>query len=139
MKFSFRNFNIEDYDEVYQLWLAEPGIKVTEADSKDNICKLLERSPGISQVAEYQGGIVGCVLASEDTRRGYIHHLVVKSEFRHRGLGSQLMSRVEERLRNLGISKIHLFILKNNLDVKEFYRKIGWIEREDISIMSKQL
>ena len=128
-----------DYAAIRRLWEQEPGIFIAGVDSEENVCRLLERSPGISLVAERNGDIVGGVMGTEDTRRGYVHHLVVLPELRKHGLGARLMEQLEENFRRAGIPKVHLFVISENSGVVAFYEKAGWHRRPDIVLMSKQL
>jgi hypothetical protein len=38
-----------------------------------------------------------------------------------------------------GIQKCHLFIFDSNLEGIRFWEKIGWIRREDIGVVSKEI
>ncbi len=134
-----RDMTMDDYPAVRALWEAEPGIKVSAVDSPGAVRTLLAHSPGISLVAERDGRIVGSVLGSQDTRRGYVHHLVVAPECRGQGLGRRLMEAVLERFAAAGIPKVHLFVMRNNRSVEDFYRHLGWTERTDLTMFSYDL
>lgn len=136
---TLREMTMADYPAVRAMWDAEPGIKVSGVDEPEPIQRLLERSPGISLVAERDGVIVGSVLGSQDTRRGYVHHLVVAPTARGTGLGRRLMEEVLARFAAAGIPKVHLFVLKTNPDVESFYRHLGWTERRDLTMFSFDL
>ena len=132
-------FDISLYDEVLALWQECEGIGLSDADSRENINKYLERNPGMSFIALSSGRIVGAILAGHDGRRGYIHHLAVHPDYRREGLARRLVDRSIEVLRNSGIRKCHLFIFNNNNDGLAFWKAIGWEHRSDISIVSKQI
>ncbi len=136
---TIRLMTMDDYPPVKALWDAEPGLTITSVDSADRIAMLLRRCPGISHVAVMEGRIVGSVLGSEDTRRGYVHHLVVRADLRGKGLGKKLMDAVEGAFKSVGIPKIHLFVMRTNPVVVEFYKRLGWHVREDLTMMSKNL
>jgi ribosomal protein S18 acetylase RimI-like enzyme len=137
--FPIRLMTIADYPALRLLWEQEPGINIAGVDSENHVRRLLERSPGLSLVVEHQGKIVGGVMATEDTRRGYVHHLVVIPELRKHRLGARLMAALEENFRKAGIPKVHLFVLAENSGVISFYEKSDWHRRPDIVLMSKQL
>lgn len=136
---TLREMTMADYAAVRALWEAEPGIKISGVDELEPIRRLLEHSPGISLVAERDGQIVGAVLGSQDTRRGYVHHLVVAPAARGQGLGRRLMEEVLARFAAAGIPKVHLFVLKSNPEVESFYRHLGWTERRDLTMFSFDL
>lgn len=73
-----------------------------------------------------------------DGHRGWIYSLAVDETERHGGLGSALMSEIEEKLRTLGCLKVNLQVLRSNVGVIEFYEKLGFSVEERVS-MGKRL
>jgi N-acetylglutamate synthase len=134
-----RLMTIEDYDEVLALWQSTPGIGLSSADSKESIARLLEHNPGLSFVAFAEGMLVGAVLGSSDSRRGYLHHLAVKSSHWRYGIGKILAENCLNAFKAQGIQKCHIFVFTNNHLAIAFWEHIGWTQREDIMVMSKNL
>ncbi|MBI3038953.1 GNAT family N-acetyltransferase [bacterium] len=140
MDWKIRPMTVEDGSSVRKLWENSEGINISDADTPAAVKKLVQQIPNFSLVAEDpRGAIIGSVLGSCDTRRGYIHHLVVCREKRGKGLGKTLMMEIERAFRAAGIKKIHLFVVSENEKVCDFYRKIGWTTRQDVILMSKKL
>jgi putative acetyltransferase len=139
MNCSISQFTIESYDDVYSLWQNTEGIGLSECDTKEGISTYLERNPGMSFIAEVNGEIVGAVLCGHDGRRGYVHHLAVRKDFQNQGLGRQLVEKCLSVLQKIGIKKCHLFIFNNNIGGIDFWKSIGWTQRSDISIVSKNI
>lgn len=137
--YSIREMVIEDYDEVYQLWSLTKGIGLSGADTRANIDAYLKRNKGISFVCEADDRIIGAILCGHDGRRGFIHHLVVDEQYRRIGLGQKLISKSLERLKQENIQKCHLFVMKDNELGKEFWIKMGWVQREDIRTFSRNI
>lgn len=81
----------------------------------------------------------GTVLSGHDGRRGYVHHLKVRKDCRKQGLGKQLVKKCIRALKNAGIKKCHVFIFNDNTDGIEFWSVVGWKQRLDISIISKDI
>jgi N-acetylglutamate synthase len=133
----YKEMVIEDYDQVYKLWQETEGIGLSEADSKKDILKFLERNNGLSFVCTYNEEVIGTVLVGHDGRRGYIYHLAISLEYRMKGIAKELMLKCLKRLREEGIDKCHLFVFKDNELGKRFWMKTGWIKREDIAVFSK--
>lgn len=123
---------ISDYQAVFQLFSETPGVTVRDADSYEAIAKFLERNPGLSFVAGDQGYVVGCVFCGYDGRRGSLHHLVVRSPYRGKGVAKLLVSHCVEALGQLGINKSHVDVLVTNSGAQAFWSKIGWHQRNDI-------
>ncbi len=129
----------DDYSAVIHLWEnAGPGIHVRRSDQPEEIAKKMQRDPDLFLVAECDGSIVGSVVGGFDGRRGMMYHLAVQSEYRQRGIASQLMEELERRLRQKGCIKYYLLVTKDNQTAIEFYEKRGW-ERMDLYIYGKDL
>ena len=56
----------------------------------------------------------------------YIHHVVVASKFRRRGVGTLLMSSALAAAKSKGIERVELDVWSFNLDAKHFYAKHGF-------------
>ena len=69
-----------DYDAVSGLLRATEGVVLRAADSRAATARYLERNPGLSFVCCDAGGVVGCVFAGHDGRRGYLQHLAVHAD-----------------------------------------------------------
>jgi N-acetylglutamate synthase len=129
---------LADYDQAFALWQACEGIGLTTADSCDGIRAYLGRNPGLSFVARDQGCLVGTVLCGHDGRRGYLHHLAVAPSHRGQGLGRALVAGCLAKLAAAGIDRCHLWARANNREGQAFWRTIGWTERTDLVMMSRQ-
>ncbi|WP_024647226.1 GNAT family N-acetyltransferase [Pseudomonas syringae] len=129
---TIRTMTMDDYDAVIELMSNTPGISIRDADSRESTARYLERNPGMSFVAEADGGLCGCVMCGHDGRRGYLQHLVVLPEYRKRGIAKELVERCLEGLEALGIYKCHLDVLKGNEAAGRYWLGQGWVLREDI-------
>ena len=139
MNLKYENMDIRDYDEIIRLWEKSEGVGLSGADERQNIETYLKRNLGHSYIAKDADTIVGAVLAGHDGRRGFIHHLAVKKEYRKRGIAKALIDRCLNSLKAGGIQKSHLLVFFQNDSAIEFWKKIGWTKREDIGVMSKNL
>ena len=132
-------FTFSDYAEVIALWQSSEGVGLSSADSPERIAAYLARNPGLSFVIRVDGELVGAVLCGHDGRRGYLHHLAVRPDQRGRGIGRALVDACMQALAREGIDKCHLFVFKENVDGLAFWRKVGWKERLDLAILSKNI
>ncbi|MFQ5870502.1 MAG: GNAT family N-acetyltransferase, partial [Candidatus Zixiibacteriota bacterium] len=89
--------------------------------------------------ATEDGELCACILGVFDGRRGIIHHLAVKREFRNRSIARELVKKLEEGFREKGVEKINFWVEKPNMEAVDFYRKIGYHLRDDIVTVSKVL
>jgi len=130
---------LADYDEVYALWAASEGIGLSSADSREAIGAFLQRNPGLAFVAVDGDIIVGAVICGTDGRRGYLHHLAVRSSHKRQGIGRHLAQACLDRLREQGIEKCHIFVYRENHSARQFWESIGWVERVELVLMTKTL
>ena len=132
-----REFTMDDYNIVYKLWEnSGPGVGISRSDTRDEIAKKLLRDPDLFLVAEDDGKIIGTVIGGYDGRRGIVYHLAVDPAYRGNGIGKVLMAEVEKRLAAKGCLKSYLLVLRDNPNVIDFYRELGW-EEMDVTLMGK--
>jgi len=124
-----REFSINDYDEVLQLWQTVEGLEVAEGDDKKGVAQFVTRNPGLSRVATGDSKIVGVAMCGHDGRRGYIYHVAVDPAYRRYGLGKHLVHECLDGLRQTGIMRALILVADYNLGGAEFWKRAGW---EDI-------
>ena len=129
---TIRPMTIEDYDEVYAMWLITSRRALSSADERGQIERYLKRNEGLSQVAVVDGKIVGTVLAGHDGRRGFIHHMAVLPEYRRRHIGHALAEKAIEKIKSEGIEKTHIFCYRDNETGQKFWSDFGFVKRDDI-------
>jgi ribosomal protein S18 acetylase RimI-like enzyme len=128
---------MSDYAEAYALWSRTEGMGLSDADAPESVARYLSRNPGTSTVAREGDHVVATALAGHDGRRGYLHHVAVDPAFRGRGLGRDVVARSIRLLREAGIERCHLFIFGKNETGQAFWRAVGWRERTDLRIYSR--
>ncbi len=131
---------IEDYEEVYSLWLHTKGMGLnTIDDSKEGIAKYLLRNPNTCFVAEEKGEIIGVIMSGHDGRRGFIYHTTVKIEHRGKGIGKKLVNAALEALEMEGIHKVALVAFEKNELGNVFWEKVGFTVRNDLVYRNKNI
>lgn len=134
MKPTFRAMTIEDYDQIYELWMHINGFGIRSIDdSREGIARFLKRNPTTSVVAEVDGKIVGGILCGHDGRRGCFYHVCVKPEYRRKGIGKQMVVFAMEALKAEKINKVSLIAFTTNDIGNAFWNTIGWTKREDLN------
>jgi len=103
-----------------------------------DITRKLEDSPELFLVGIVEEQIVATAMAGYEGHRGWVNYLAVHPSFQRRGLGSQIMRAIEERLLALGCPKINLQIRTGNTDAVRFYEKLGYKTDAAVS-MGKRL
>lgn len=135
---NIRVMTIEDYEQVYQLWLSCEGMGLNDVDdSEAGIERFLIRNPRTCFVAEENGKIVGVIMSGNDGRRGYIYHTAVAPEQRHKGIATALVNTAVSTLKSLGIYKIALVVFERNADGNAFWEKMGFSSRDDLVYRNK--
>ena len=109
-----REFTIEDYDAVIELWRRVEGLDVAEGDDRETISRFLKQNGGLSRVALDGSTIVGAALCGHDGRRGYIYHLAVDPAYHGRGIGKQLMDECLAGLKRAGVQRANILVAKDN-------------------------
>ncbi|MFF2909397.1 GNAT family N-acetyltransferase [Paenibacillus sp. NPDC057934] len=136
----YRAMTADDYAAAYELWVNTEGMGLNEADSREGILCFLERNPGLSQVCVHEdGSLVGTALCGHDGRRGFLYHVAVSHVSRGKGAGHELVARCLDKLRDNGIAKCHLMVIKENQKGRQFWEELGWQYRDDIALYSRDI
>lgn len=85
-----------------------------------------------------EGKIVTSVMVGYEGHRGWINYLAVSPEYQKRGLGKSMMDEAEELLRQQGCPKINLQVRTSNAGVLAFYKAIGFLQ-DDVVSLGKRL
>ena len=139
MTVKIRKMETGDYSGALSLWQSLPGLGLSGADKEDAIFRFLEKNPETCFVAQDAEKIIGTVLGGSDSRRGYLYHLSVHKDYQRLGLGRQISEKCLAALKAQGLQKCHIFVIGNNLEGLKFWEKLGWLLRNDILVMSKNL
>ena len=121
-----RDFWIDDYDAVLQLWQRVEGLEVAEGDDKEGVAQFLARNPGLSRVAIDNSKVIGVAMCGHDGRRGHIYHVAVDPVYRRYGLGKRLVQECLERLRRVGVRRAIILVADYNVGGAEFWKRAGW-------------
>lgn len=139
--FRVREFRIEDYARVMELW-AEGGLplKPKGRDSRENIARQIKMPNVLFLVAEEgEGGrIIGTVLATHDGRKGWINRLAVDATLRKQGLGARLVREAERRLEALGMDILACLIEDDNAISMAVFEKLGYKKHPEIIYFAKR-
>ena len=130
-----RPMTIDDYEEVYSLWMSCKGMGLNNLDdSKEGIEKFLIHNPNTCFVAE-ENCIVGAIMVGNDGRRGYIYHTAVNPKYQNQKIGTKLLNTAMNELIKLGINKVALVVFDKNI----FWKKQGFTIRDDLIYRNKSL
>lgn len=122
---------LDDYDSVYRLWSMAEGMSLGEEDSREGIALYLRRNPKSCFVALDGTEIIGAVLSGHEGRRGILRHLVVRPEYRKKGIAAALVRACFEALAADGIRKCNVFVMDDNGAGLKFWEHIGFYRLDD--------
>ena len=75
------------------------------------------------------GNNAGCVVFEQPSPDvGYLNRLAVLPAFRKRGIGKELVQHVLRHAQAKGISEISIGIIAKHTDLKNWYKKLGFVE-----------
>ena len=131
---TIRAMTIDDYEEVYALWMSIKGFAMRSLDdSRDGVARFLKRNPDASVVAVADGKVVGSILCGYDGRRGCLYHVCVREDYRRQGIGKAMVVYCMKALEKEAISKVSLIAFTQNDIGNAFWKEIGWTRREDLN------
>ena len=128
-----RRFDEPDEPSVIALWQA-CGLTRPWNDPRLDIARKLQVQRELFLVGTLQDRVVGSVMAGYEGHRGWVNYLAVAPEFRGQGYGRLLMRHVEELLLQAGCPKINLQVRTINSEALAFYRQLGYVPDEVVSL-----
>jgi ribosomal protein S18 acetylase RimI-like enzyme len=130
---NIRTFEPNDEDAVIRLW-ERCGLTRPWNDPRKDIARKRSEQPDLFLVGLAGGAIVASVMAGFDGHRGWVYYLAVAPEHRGKSFGRRLMREVEHRLIERGCPKLNLQVRASNPEAIAFYRKLGYVEDEVVSL-----
>jgi ribosomal protein S18 acetylase RimI-like enzyme len=128
-----RPFNSADEASVIHLWIS-CGLTRPWNDPAKDIARKLTVQPEMFLVGEIDGGIVATGMFGFDGTRGWVHYLAVAPGHRGESLGRAIMAEGERMLTAMGCPKINLQVRAGNERVIGFYRSLGYLPDETVSL-----
>lgn len=124
MAVELRPYAQSDFDTLYALdhRCFPPGI----AYSRRMLAYFLRMPQATCTVAEYEGSIVGFIVAEEDPPRGHILTLDVEDAQRRLGIGTQLLAHSERQLASRGVTEIVIETSVENTAGIAFWKRHGF-------------
>jgi GNAT superfamily N-acetyltransferase len=136
--------SVEDFDEIIALWLAAglTTIKPTGRDSKEAFEGQMGK--GIQAVfalreSDNNGSLIGVVMATHDTRKGWVNRLAIHPDFRGQGLSQVLIQACEDYFAAEGIGIYAAMIEESNAASLASFQKAGYHVHEDMVYVTKRI
>ncbi|HZY43839.1 MAG TPA: GNAT family N-acetyltransferase [Anaerolineae bacterium] len=136
---NIRHLTVEDYNAAIALWQRSglPSIRPQGRDSKDEFAQQIDRGQIVIGL-EDDGKLIGIVVATNDTRKGWINRLAIDPDDRRKGYGAQLIHAAEDALRSIGIKVIAALIEDWNDASLALFKREGYAVHSDIVYVSKR-
>ena len=131
---------IQEYEEVIELW-RRAGLTnhVQLRDSPRAFARQLRLNKGLYLGAFDGKRLVGTVLGTHDTRKGWINRLAVDPAHQRRGVGTRLLRASEKALARKGMKVISAFITNGNDPSLNLFRRSGYQAVTDMTYVRKKL
>ncbi|WP_286928802.1 MULTISPECIES: GNAT family N-acetyltransferase [Aeromicrobium] len=114
-----------DVGELLEFWSGSAENASRPQDSEVAVERLLARDPAALIVADVDDRIVGTVIAGWDGWRAHLYRLAVGRDVRGRGIARRLLRHAEERLIDLGASRLDAMVLDGNEAGAAVWRAAG--------------
>jgi ribosomal protein S18 acetylase RimI-like enzyme len=121
---------LDDYDELLALW-QRAGLHSIRPQGRDSRASLARQlASGVQMIlgVEVDGQLVGAVVVTHDSRKGWINRLAVDPDHRRQGHGTRLIAAAEEVLREQGLHVIAALVESDNTTSLALFRKMGYVE-----------
>ncbi|MCF2143065.1 MAG: GNAT family N-acetyltransferase [Candidatus Heimdallarchaeota archaeon] len=137
---NIRQATSEDLEEVIAVWKAASlPIKPKGRDHPSRLKKQLLQENFWLLVMVERGQIVGTVMVTHDSRKGWINRLAVHPDHQHKGIALKLLLESERILQAAGIEVYAALIESANNPSRKLFEKAGYTFHEKIVYYSKRL
>lgn len=140
---SYLQYAIAEYGEGHVKsggWKAEEALERATEEYRTLLPDGLATKDQYLYALKDEGPQVGMLWFAVRTNQGpgaFVYDIRVYEQFQRRGYASQAFLAMEEKVRELGLSKITLHVFGYNHGARDMYRKLGYIETN--VIMAKTL
>ncbi len=135
-----KEMGVEDYPKILALWEAA-GLS-WRPEGRDHLDRIREQieSKNTFFLGEIENGeLIGVVLITHDTRKGWLNRLAVLPQYRNRGIAQQLIKEAEDRLYQVnGIEVFCTLIFDDNEASVSLFEKVGYESWTGIRYYSKR-
>ena len=135
---NLRHLTVDDHDAIIRLW-KEAGlesVRLQGRDSHDAFAAQLAAGQRVIGL-EDAGQLIGAVLVTHDTRKGWINRLAIHPDHRRKGYATELIAAAERELREMGFQVFAVLIEADNNASQELFAREGY-KAHDIVYMSKR-
>jgi len=118
-------FEIEGFDPEVWRKLAKWRFSIV-GKTLFGFLKLFDKEPMKFFVAEVNGKVVGTTMVSKRGNTGYVNAVMVHSDFRRKGIATQLMKAAIDYVQKRRLARVILRVISTNNPAKNLYQKMGF-------------
>jgi ribosomal protein S18 acetylase RimI-like enzyme len=136
---TLRRLTIDDYEAMLALW-QRAGLGTIKPTGRDRRSEFEKQFAG-GQIAiglEEDGQLIGVVIVTNDTRKGWINRLAIDPDYRRKGYGELLVHAAEDALRETGLHMTAAFIEDSNVASLGLFEKLGYVPHPTVVYVSKR-
>jgi len=135
---TFRHLTTDDYDSIIRLWQQAglESVRLRGRDSREAFAAQLAAGQTVIGLEE-AGQLIGTVVVTHDTRKGWINRLVIHPDHRRKGYAAQLLAVAEQELQAMGLHIFAVLIEADNTASRTFFARQGY-STHDILYMTKR-
>ena len=136
---ALRYLTIDDHAAILALWQCA-GLHSIRPEGRDSREEFVKQLAG-GQIAiglEEDGQLIGVVIVTNDTRKGWINRLAIDPAYRRQGYGEQLVQAAEEALHEAGMHLMAAFIEEGNDASLALFEKLGYATHQHLYYLSKR-
>ena len=122
-----RTLGRNEAEAVLALWRVGEATP-TQTDTIEDVNHMIGRELVVFLVAEFEGHLVGSIMASFDGWRGHLYRLVVHPEHRRKRIARQLVLAAERALSDWGAKRVTALVEKENARAMAFWSAAGYTQ-----------
>jgi ribosomal protein S18 acetylase RimI-like enzyme len=128
-----RTYQANDEQAVVALWEV-CGLVRPWNDPYRDISRKLTEQPELFLVGIAGQTVVATAMVGFDGHRGWVYYLAVAPDYRNKAYGRALMQEAERLLVQRGCPKVNLLVRSSNVEVVDFYKKLGYVQDDVVSL-----
>jgi ribosomal protein S18 acetylase RimI-like enzyme len=120
-----RTLGRTEAESVLELWKVAEATP-TQTDTIEDVKHMIGREHVAFLVAEFEGHLVGSIMASFDGWRGHLYRLVVHPEHRRKRIARELVMAAERALSGWGAKRVTALVEKEHAGAMAFWAAAGY-------------
>lgn len=122
-----------------ELWRRARSPAAVTPNNEHVVSQLIDHVADALLVAEFDGEIVGALIATWDGWRGNMYRLAVLPHLRRQGIATRLVNAGHEHLSRKGARRITALVAHEEDDAVQLWRALGYQQDEQISRFVRNL